>query len=69
MGIHSKIAGSDGQLPIVKQLQHFELLEECILSGQMTHVEVQKIVDEDSAFGSWLRMRMRDRKLRFSTSE
>lgn len=55
MGI-SKPFDTSGALE-TKRISEFELLEECILSGQMAPVQIESLMQQDSVFAEWLRAR------------
>jgi hypothetical protein len=61
MGIHSRIGEAVERIPSPELLIQYELLEECVLSGQVSHVEVQGIIRDDPAFGRWLERRATNR--------
>lgn len=61
MGIHGKISDSGEPVLSADMLVHYELLEDCILSGQVPDVELQDLFREDPAFARWLKTRATDR--------
>jgi len=57
MGIHSRLA-EPGEAVLPRDvLAQYELLEDCILSGQVSDSEAQRLLREDPAFASWLKAR------------
>jgi hypothetical protein len=58
MGIHGKLAGTGDRLPTAEALVHYEALEECILSGQVTYAEVQGLLSEEPEFARWFMARV-----------
>ena len=58
MCIYGQITGSGEPLPPPHMLLHFEALEECILSGQVSFAEVQGVLREEPEFARWLKARM-----------
>jgi hypothetical protein len=72
MGIHGKIADSGEQVLSAGVLVKYELLEDCILSGQVPDGELQALIREDPAFARWLKSRVtariRERELSHSNA-
>ena len=60
MCFHGKIAGGEYLLPADVLLQ-FEMLEECILSGQVLEVEVHGLFRDDPGFAEWFKARVPNR--------
>jgi hypothetical protein len=58
MSMHGKIAGTGERLPTPAMLMRFEMLEECILSGQVAYAEVQRLLSEEPGFARWLEARV-----------
>lgn len=58
MGMHSKIAGRGEPMPPAELLVHFEALEDCILSGQVTSAEIQGLLSERPDFAHWFKARI-----------
>ena len=59
MGI-SKPFDTAGALE-AKRISEFEVLEECILSGQIAPGNVNSLMQQDSVFAEWLRTRSASR--------
>jgi hypothetical protein len=58
MGIQGKISDTGEQVLSAEVLVQYELLEDCILSGQVPDVELQGLVREDPLFARWLKTRV-----------
>jgi hypothetical protein len=66
MGIHSKIA-EPGEAVLPRDvLARYELLEDCIVSGQVSDGEAQTLLREDPGFARWLKARALERIARRS---
>lgn len=61
MGIHGKITGTGERVPSAEMLVQYQALEECILSGQVSHAEVHELLREDPEFAHWFRARALNR--------
>jgi hypothetical protein len=61
MNTYGHLAERDVRTPSADMLIQYELIEECILSGQVSDAKVQAMVRSDPAFGRWLRARITDR--------
>jgi hypothetical protein len=58
---YGQITGSGEPLPPPHVLLHFEALEECILSEQVSFAEVQGVLREEPEFARWFKARVPDR--------
>ena len=58
MCIFRQITGTGEPLPPPHMLLHFEALEECILSGQVSSAEVQGVLNEEPEFARWFTARV-----------
>jgi hypothetical protein len=61
MGIHNRISGriaEPGEIVPAELLSLYALLEDCILSGQMSDTELQALLRDDPDFACWLRSRV-----------
>ncbi len=56
-----QITGPGEPLPPPHLLLHFEALEECILSEQVSFAEVQGLLREEPDFARWLRTKVSGR--------
>ncbi len=61
MCFHGKIAGSGDEPFAAALLVQYEMLEECILSGQVPDVEVHGLFRGDPGFAHWFKARMPNR--------
>lgn len=61
MDTYGQLAEPDVRTTSADALMKYELLEECILSGQVSDAKVQSMINSDPAFGRWLRARITDR--------
>lgn len=61
MGIHGRIGESVERIPLPDVLIQYELLEECILSGQVPDIEVQRRLRDDPIFARWFETRATSR--------
>jgi hypothetical protein len=64
MGIHGQIAGPGELIVPAELLTHYALLEDCILSGQVSDAELQALLRDDPDFAQWLRSRVSARAVR-----
>jgi hypothetical protein len=58
MGIHGKISDAGEPVLAADVLVQYELLEDCILSGQVPDMELQGLFRKDPLFARWLKMRV-----------
>lgn len=63
MDTDRQLAEPDVRTTSADMLMQYELLEECILSGQVSEAKVQSMVRHYPEFGRWLRARVTDRAL------
>jgi hypothetical protein len=61
MSADGQVAELDVRTLSADTLSEYELIEECILSGQVSDAKVQSMVRTDPVFGRWLRARVTDR--------
>ena len=64
MGIHGKIAGPGELFVPAELLSLYALLEDCILSGQISDTELQALLRDDPDFAGWMRSRVSARAAR-----
>ena len=61
MGLHQRIPFTSNSAPLDGVASEYQLLEECILSGQVPDAEVQSLIAANSGFADWLRARVHSR--------
>jgi hypothetical protein len=64
MGIHGRIAGAGELIVPAELLSLYALLEDCILSGQISDAELQALLRDDPDFAGWMRSRVAARAAR-----
>jgi len=61
MDTNGRLAEPDVRTASADMLMQYELIEECILSGQVSDAKLQGMMLSDPVFARWLRARMTDR--------
>ena len=61
MCLYRRIDETGQPLPPPHVLLRFEVLEECILSGQLSDAEIVDLLHEEPGFARWFKTRVPDR--------
>jgi hypothetical protein len=61
MDTYGRLAEPDVPTVSADVLVQYELIEECILSGQVSDAKLQDLMRSDPVLGRWLRARTTDR--------